>query len=78
MFPTVNVEQLEDEYWFLKNMRNTPLRQELIDLCKSSHQSDFEALKAWMLSRPGEDGVQPRGFTEVPEEFEARVVDLKD
>jgi len=31
-----------------------------------------------MLGRKGEDGVKPRGFTEVPEEFEARVVEVKE
>jgi broad specificity phosphatase PhoE len=77
MFPTVNVELLEDEYWFLKCLRNASLREELISLCKSSHCGDFEALKAWMLSRPGEDGLKPRGFTEVPDEFEERVKEVK-
>lgn len=73
MFPTVNVDLLDEEYWYLKTLRNAPLREELITLCNESKISDFETLKAWILSRPGEDGVKPRGFTEVPEEFEGRV-----
>ena len=77
MFPTVNVDLLEDDYWYLKCLRNATLREELISLCQSSDKGDFEALKAWMLNRPGEDGVKPRGFTEIPQEFEARVLEVK-
>ena len=47
-------------------------------MCKSSSQNEFDVLKNWMLNRPGEDGVKPRGFTEVPEEFDARVLELRD
>ena len=78
MFPAVSVDLLDDEYWFLKCLRNSPLRQELVDLCKQSQGDDFEVLKAWMLGRPGEDGIKPKGFTEVPEEFEARVLEVKN
>ena len=36
MFPIVDVNHLDDEYWFLKCLRNAPLREELVQMCKSS------------------------------------------
>jgi len=30
-----------------------------------------------MLTRPIEDETQPKGFTEIPKEFDARVIELK-
>lgn len=77
MFPTVNVEMLNDDYWFLKCLRNVELRDELVKLCESSPDDEFEVLKKWMLDREGIIGDQPKGFTEIPSEFIIRMSELK-
>jgi hypothetical protein len=77
MFPTVNVEMLQDDYWFLKCLRNKELRDELVQLCESSPGDEFEVLKKWMLDREGTIEDQPKGFTEIPTEFIIRMSELK-
>ena len=76
MFPTVNVDRLVDDYWYLKCLRNEKRSATLVDVCINADDK-FEALKSWMMTRYETDTGLPKGINESNAEFETRIREVK-